>query len=514
MEKTMEQREEVVSYNRAKVWQLVLFALNNASTNIYLFTFMFVTYFSTGVLGLAAIFVSQIMGYIRIFDGFIDPAIGIIIDKTETKFGKYRPILVIGNIVTALSLILLLSLSAVDQGIRFPLFILVLIIHKIGYSMQQTITKAGQTALTNDPKQRPIFNIVDAVMTTTLMTGGQYVVSSFLVPKFGNFTPEFFKVLIYGTIVISAVLAIAAIIGIWSKDNKEFFGLGENTQKTELKDYWKVLKGNKPLQVLSIAAALVKFAVQFFGDSVVMVILFGILFGNYALSGQFSLLYVVPGVVINIIFSSIARKKGLRFSYVKALQVGLVGLVAFGAVLYFGHPGDLSLAKINMYTILFIVTNIIARFASQAPASLVLTMGADISDFETSESGRYVSGMIGTIFSLTDSIASSFAPMVVGAVLAGIGFAKAYPTMETPLTPELKMALMVLLVGVPFVALLVALVLMRFYKLDKEEMIRIQEKIQVMKAASSDERVKAIAKNVPLTDMDYVDVTNYPVDKD
>lgn len=46
--------------------------------------------------------------------------------------------------------------------------------------------------------------------------------SSFLVPKFGNFTPEFFKVLIYGTIVISAVLAIAAIIGIWSKDNKEF----------------------------------------------------------------------------------------------------------------------------------------------------------------------------------------------------------------------------------------------------------------------------------------------------
>lgn len=138
MEKTMdmEQREEVVSYNRAKVWQLVMFAMNNASTNIYLFTFMFVTYFSTGVLGLAAIFVSQIMGYIRIFDGFIDPAIGIMIDKTDTKFGKYRPILIIGNVITALSLIFLLALRGVDENIRFPLFILVLIIHKIGYSMQ------------------------------------------------------------------------------------------------------------------------------------------------------------------------------------------------------------------------------------------------------------------------------------------------------------------------------------------------------------------------------------------
>lgn len=324
--------------------------------------------------------------------------------------------------------------------------------------MQQTITKAGQTALTNDPKQRPIFNIVDAVMTTSLMTGGQFVVSSFLVPKFGNFTPQFFNALIYGTIIISAVLATLAVIGIWSKDRKEFFGLGENTQKTQLKDYWKVIKGNKPLQVLSLAAALVKFTVQFFGDSVVMVMLYGILFGNYALSGHFSLLFVIPGVLLNIVISNIARKKGLRFSYVRSLQLALISLLAFGVVLYFGKQGSLSLTNINLYTICFIITYMCARYISQAPAGLVLTMGADISDYETSESGRYVSGMIGTIFSLTDSIASSFAPMVVGAILATIGFSKAYPTMETPLTPELKMATIILLVGIPFISLLVALV--------------------------------------------------------
>lgn len=512
MEKTIDQREEVVQYNRAKTWQLILFALNNASTNIYLFAFMFITYFSTGVLGLAAIFVSQIMGYIRIFDGFIDPVIGVVIDKTETSFGKYRPILIIGNIITAISLILLLGLDKVGESSRFPLFLVVLIVHKIGYSMQQTITKAGQTALTNDPKQRPIFNIVDAVMTTSLMTGGQFVVSGFLVPKFGNFTPEFFHVLIYGTIVISAVLALLAVIGIWSKDRKEFFGLGEKTQKTRLKDYWSILKGNKPLQVLSIAAALVKFNVQLFGDSVIMVMLYGILFGNYALSGQLSLLFVIPGVLVNIVLSNIARKKGLRFSYIKALQVALFGLFALGLVLYFGNPGDLSLKQLNLYTIVFIITYIVARYATQAPAGLVLTMGADISDYETSESGRYVSGMIGTIFSLTDSIASSFAPMVVGFVLAGVGFSKKFPTMDTPLTPELKMATIALLVGIPFIALLLALLLMKFYKLDREEMIRIQEKIQVMKAADSKERIEAIAKNVPLSDMDYVDVTQYPVE--
>lgn len=44
-----------------------------------------------------------------------------------------------------------------------------------------------------------------------------------------------------------------------------------------------------------------------------MVLLFGILFGNYALSGQFSLLFIVPGVIINILFSTIARKKVFVF---------------------------------------------------------------------------------------------------------------------------------------------------------------------------------------------------------
>ncbi|MFX3716379.1 hypothetical protein ACJBPQ_11265, partial [Streptococcus suis] len=76
---------------------------------------------------------------------------------TDTKFGKYRPIVVLGNIITAASLFMRLGVRGVNESLRLPLFILVLIIHTIGYSLQQTITKAGQVALTNDPKQRPLF---------------------------------------------------------------------------------------------------------------------------------------------------------------------------------------------------------------------------------------------------------------------------------------------------------------------------------------------------------------------
>lgn len=75
------------------------------------------------------------------------------------------------------------------------------------------------------------------------------------------------------------------------------------------------------------------------------------------------------------------------------------------------------------------------------------------------------------------------------------------------------MALIVLLAIIPAVVLSGSLFLMKFYKLDREEMARIQEKIHVMKAAKDEERVQAIAKNVPLSDMDYVDVTQYKVDQ-
>ena len=293
------------------------------------------------------------------------------------------------------------------------------------------------------------------------------------------------------------------------------FGLGEEkTQKTNMKDYWKVLKGNHPLQVLSLSAALVKFNASLFNDSVVTVMLFGILFGNYALSGAIAALMVIPNILVTTFSASYARKKGLRSAYVLALQIGIVAMVAMAVLLYFGQPGSVHLKSMSLYAVLFLALYAIGRYFSTTPSSLVLTMGADISDYETSVSGRYISGMIGTIFSLTDSVASSFAPMVVGWVLAGIGFAHEYPTVKTPLSADLKFAVIFLFAILPVIMSIIALFLMRYYKLDRETMVQIQEKIHVMKAAKDVERVQDIAKNVPLSDMDYVDISKYPVEEE
>ena len=66
---------EATKYNRAKTWQIALFALNMMSTNMYLFLMMYVSYYANGILGMSVVFVSTLATSMRIFDGFTDPII-------------------------------------------------------------------------------------------------------------------------------------------------------------------------------------------------------------------------------------------------------------------------------------------------------------------------------------------------------------------------------------------------------------------------------------------------------
>ncbi|MDK6729441.1 MFS transporter, partial [Aerococcus urinae] len=80
---------------------------------------------------------------------------------------------------------------------------------------------------------------------------------------------------------------------------------------------------------------------------------------------------------------------------------------------------------------------IAAKIFTTYPTSTVLTMSADITDYETSRTGKYAAGVIGTIFSLTDSIASSLSPIALGLVFAGIGYVDGFPQPNEPLNPAL-----------------------------------------------------------------------------
>ena len=100
-----EQTAKAPGLNRAKTYQLVLFPLNNGATNVYyVLVLSYIATFGSKVLALSMIFASVMVTGMRLFDAITDPIIGALMDRTNGKFGKFRPFMVIGNLIMARSL--------------------------------------------------------------------------------------------------------------------------------------------------------------------------------------------------------------------------------------------------------------------------------------------------------------------------------------------------------------------------------------------------------------------------
>ena len=108
-------------------------------------------------------------------------------------------------------------------------------------------------------------------------------------------------------------------------------------------------------------------------------------------------------------------------------------------------------------------------------------MIADVSDYETDKSGRFVPGMMGTIFSFVDQLVSSLAPVIVGIVVATIGYKEKFPEIGDALTTPLLVVTLLLAFGIPALGLVVSIIAMKFYDLDAKKMEEIQKSIAIVK---------------------------------
>ena len=83
---------------------------------VYMLSASFVLYYYQDVLGVSAIAMGMILLAARIFDAFNDPIMGILVAKTKTKWGKFRPWLLIGTILNAVLLYLLYAAPPTLSG--------------------------------------------------------------------------------------------------------------------------------------------------------------------------------------------------------------------------------------------------------------------------------------------------------------------------------------------------------------------------------------------------------------
>jgi Na+/melibiose symporter-like transporter len=425
----------------------------------------------------------------RVFDAFTDPIIGALMDRTNGKFGKFRPFMIIGNLIMALAIIAMYILTpfipADMTWARYATFVLLYAVWVIGYTFQTSCTRAGQTVLTSDPNQRPLFTIFNTVGSLLGMGVMQFLAPIIRANVADYSSVDFYRVLTPIGITVSIVLTLLAVVGIWEKDQPKYFGIaGTKAERVKVSEYLEIIKNNSPMKRLMIAGAGCKLALSIATNTTVLCMLYGCMMGNY--DGLY-----LPMMIIGYAFSvpfflltvKTSQKKGQKASLLRFVTLALVCYIGVFVLLVLwkqGVPGlNLTLMSeghisINLYTVLFIILFGLGYGAYYSTADMPIPMVADCSDYETYRSGKYIPGIMGTLFSLVDKLVSSLSATIVGIAVSAIGISS-LPTAETPYATGMNVVVIILFCVLPMLAWIITIVAMRGYILTGDKMREIQE---------------------------------------
>lgn len=480
MEKKRQAKEE--SYNNAKYWQIGFFSLNNAATNLYLALMGYISYYANSIAGFSVVLVSCILTGMNVFDAITDPVVGFMLDRSKGRFGKFRPFMLLGNLIMAVSALLLHFVThEINRYMRIPFFVAAYGLFVLGYTFQTVVAKSGQAILTNNPKQRPISTYFDSLFVMAAFGGTAVFVANYLVPKYGGFTNEtLFKEYVIWVCVLSLFCTILAMAGIASKDKPELLRKQSSVQKVRVRDYWDIIRHNKPIRILILAACMNKFASTVYAHTTVGVMLFGILMNNYAIAGLIGIVTAVPTMFVISAGIRVAQNMGQKRSLMLFTALGIFFQVVMTGVLMQANINTVSFhpRHINGITIWFVAVYILLNGCKSITNNMVVPMIADCSDYERYRSGRFVPGLMGALFSFVDKVFAALGTAFVGLVMLVMGYNRRFPQIGDELTAELKGTTLFLYCGLPMICWLLSLFFMKFYELDKRKMFEVSKKLR------------------------------------
>ena len=226
--------------------------------------------------------------------------------------------------------------------------------------------------------------------------------------------------------------------------------------------------------------------------------------GQLVSQNHYDSLYLIM-MVMGYVFSApfflltvrTSQKHGQKKSLMTYVAVAFICYIGVLAMLLLWKQGDpswnLSIFEgalfgsdfkftINLYTILFILFFGVGYGAYYATADMPIPMVADCADYETYRSGKFIPGIMGTLFSLVDKLVSSLSATVVSIALLFIGVNE-LPTKATLYVDGMNWVVIALFCIVPMAAWALTLWAMKGYSLDGKKLKVIQAVNAARKAA-------------------------------
>jgi Na+/melibiose symporter-like transporter len=322
-----------------------------------------------------------------------------------------------------------------------------------------------------------------------------------------QYNPDFYNILVPITVGLSLIYTILALLAIWNKDRPEFWGVGDTGTKTTFKDYLNLFKANKPIKWLVLSAGFNKLASTISTSAAVAILLYEIMMGSY--NGLYMPIYALSFVFMGVFFllgSKTAGEKGQKRAVAQYTTIAFLFYIVLVAMLLIWNPENkdtiLSLVywddnnkmhiSINVFTIIWIVIYGCGYGAYNCCSEMCIPMVADCTDYETYRSGKYVPGIMGTIFSLVDKLVSSFATLLttVFTVYLIPGLNGSLPSTGVDLAPIInsgyqgvKLSAIICICLLPMASWLITMFAMTRYDLSGDKLKEIQAVNAVRKEA-------------------------------
>ena len=429
---------------------------------VYSLVSMYLIFYLTDVIDLSTGILWWITGIIlaaRVFDALNDPVMGLIVDNTHTRFGKFKPWIAIGALVSGILTVLLFTDFNLTGGSFILLFALLYLAWGISFTANDISYWSMMPALSVNQKERENIGSIARIFANIglfFVVAGIVPITNALGERFGNLQKGYFS------------FAIIVVIIMWAGQCITLFGVkqdkitAQEDQHTSLRELLKVIIKNDQLFYTAFCMAL--FMIGYVTTTSFGLYYFKYVYGDEGMYSIFAVILGVSQIAALLIFPLFSK----RFDR-KTLYTGAIILVTIGYVIFFFAPTN---------TMLFIGMAGILIFIGQAFIQLLmLVFLADTVDYGHLKLGRRNESVTFSLQPFINKMGGAIASGIVGAVviLSGIKVADSAADVTSGGILMVKIAMMVL----PLICILVSYVIYRKkYIIDKETYEKIIEDLK------------------------------------
>ncbi|WP_130859394.1 MFS transporter [Gracilibacillus phocaeensis] len=403
---------------------------------------MFIVYFYTDVIGLGAGIVGTIMLFSRVLDGFSDIAMGAVVDKTNTKYGKARPWIL--WLAIPFSVLTVALFAVPDISYTWKIVYVIVSYNLLVLSFTSVVIPYGtlNTLITQDKPQREVLNLYRMFFAQI----GVLIVTNLTMPlvdQFGGGQS--------GWVLTYAIFAtIAALLFFTTfKTTKERVKpvKVEQNKKIKLKDSLKTLSKNKYwvivfgyFIVFSIGDGLRQGSTVYYADNIL---------DMPGLVGALTIAFTVPVIVGFFALPVIFSKFGKRNAIIAGSFISILGCL-FVLI----EPGSVWVV---------VISQIIRGIGSVPLIGALWALLPDTIEYGEWKTGIRNEGVLYSGGSMGQKIGIGIGTASVGWVLAIGGYNGVLDVQPDSAIDSIY----AVFVYLPIVVYLLQIILMYFYKLDK-----------------------------------------------